>query len=119
MSSSTHSSAPSGTRETLHLFHHTFCRGGGMESYAMSLAGTLVQLGHRVVFHAHKTDAALAEALGVELRISHVSRFPRKLQDFRFFRQVDRAGTQAEGLQIALARDRKSTRLNSSHLGIS
>ena len=69
----------------------------------MSLAGTLVQLGHRVVFHAHKTDAALAEALGVELRISHVSRFPRKLQDFRFFRQVDRAGTQAEGLQIALA----------------
>ena len=24
-----------------------------MESYAMSLAGTLVQLGHRVVFHAH------------------------------------------------------------------
>ena len=72
----------------------------------MSLAGTLVQLGHRVVFHAHKTDAALAEALGVELRISHVSRFPRKLQDFRFFRQVDRAGTQAEGLQIALARVR-------------
>ncbi len=92
--------------DCLHLFHHTFRRGGGMERYALTLAGSLVKLGHRVCFYAHKGEPALAAALGVELKVLPVKRFPRKLQDFRFFREVDRVRPHVQGRQITLTRVR-------------
>ncbi len=77
-----------------------------MERYALTLADSLVQLGHRVIFYADKTDPALAARLGVQLQRLRVSRFPRKLQAFHYFRQVDRAAKRADGWQVTLTRVR-------------
>lgn len=77
-----------------------------MERYALGLAESFKNLGHAVVFHAHRADPAMAESLGIELRLAKVRRFPRKLQDFRFFRKVEQARRQADGWQIALTRVR-------------
>ncbi|HYG33546.1 MAG TPA: glycosyltransferase [Clostridia bacterium] len=77
-----------------------------MERYAITLADSLVKLGCRVVFHAHKTDRELAQSLGVETALLKVPKFPRKLRDFRYFRQVDRRLSETEGPQIALSRVR-------------
>jgi glycosyltransferase involved in cell wall biosynthesis len=77
-----------------------------MERHAATLAGSLVELGHRVVFYACRADPALAATLGVELKVLPVKRFPRKLQSFRFFRQVDRVRKLSEGSQITLTRVR-------------
>ncbi len=90
--------------EPLHLFHHSFKRGGGMERYALVLAASLRELGCRVVVHAYRTDPVLAQAMGLELQPASVARFPRKLQGFRFFRQVRQLRPQLQGRQIALSR---------------
>ena len=77
-----------------------------MERYAMVLAASLKELGCRVVFHARKADRAAAQAMGIELRCSRVARFPRKLQDFHFFRQVEKERLESTGSQITLTRVR-------------
>ncbi|HEY5915217.1 MAG TPA: glycosyltransferase [Verrucomicrobiae bacterium] len=93
-------------KEPVHLIHHTLGYGGGMERYALTLAASLRELGHKVTFHARKADATIARSLGVNLEMLPVGPFPRKLQDFRFFRRVDRLRGDFEGLQIALSRVR-------------
>jgi glycosyltransferase involved in cell wall biosynthesis len=92
--------------EVIHLFHHTFRRSGGMERYAMSLAAGLRDAGHPVVVHARRLDPAVVASGGVRLDRVRVSRFPRVLRDFRFFRKVDRLRVKASGIQIALTRVR-------------
>lgn len=90
--------------EPLHLFHHSFKRGGGMERYALVLASSLRDLGCRVVIHAFRADASLASAMGLERQPAPVARFPRKLQGWRFFRYVQKLSPQLQGRQIALTR---------------
>jgi glycosyltransferase involved in cell wall biosynthesis len=75
-----------------------------MERYAVVVAGTLSQLGYRVVVHTAKADQALAKALGVELRIAALTGVPKKLQDLFFFRNVRRSLSVEDGPQLALAR---------------
>jgi glycosyltransferase involved in cell wall biosynthesis len=103
----------------IHIFHHAFRRGGGKERYAIALASALRRLEYPVVFHAISGDAALAESLGIELRLVPVPGFPRKLESYRFFRQVDRLRPGLQGLQITLSRARVRDVLVSggTHLG--
>src|SRR5207248_9663075 len=77
------------TKDTIHLFHHSFTRGGGKERYALLLASTFKAMGHPVIFHATFIEDALARARGIEVRKVSVARFPRKLIDYRFFRKLD------------------------------
>src|SRR5881394_1701426 len=91
---------------TIHLFHHSFTRGGGKERYALLLASTFKDMGHPVIFHATFIDAALAQASGIEIRKVPVARFPRKLIDYRFFRKIDSLRSQLDGIQITLSRVR-------------
>lgn len=72
----------------------------------MTLAISLKKLGYHVVFHARIADAELAQSMGIEIDLLSVNRFPRKLQDFRFFRRVDRLTKHLPGTQIALCRVR-------------
>src|SRR5256885_604752 len=62
-------------------------------------------MGRRVVVHTMTPDRALAHSLRLELNLLSVPLFPRKLQTFRFFRQVQQAlPSMAKGLQIAFSR---------------
>jgi len=90
----------------IHIIHHAFRLGGGKERCAVALAASLKELGRRVVVHTIKADAALANSLGVELDLLPFKEFPRKLQAFRFFRQIDRVRKNMDGLQIAFSRVR-------------
>jgi glycosyltransferase involved in cell wall biosynthesis len=103
----------------IHIFHHAFRRGGGKERYAIALATALRQLDFSVAFHALGGDRALAESLGIDLRLIQVPRIPRKLESFRFFRQVEKVRHQVQGLQITLSRARVRDVLISggTHLG--
>ncbi|MCX6903663.1 MAG: glycosyltransferase, partial [Verrucomicrobia bacterium] len=94
------SSAP----PVVHLFGHKFGRGAGVEQYGLGLATALSQGGWKVFFHARKADVELAAAAGVTLKLHAVARFPRKLQDFRFFRLVSRLAPALSGVQLALTR---------------
>src|SRR5215467_4216323 len=88
----------------IHLIHHSFTRGGGMERYAMVLVATFKRLGYRVIVHALKSDEELAQKLGVEVRKAAVGPVPKKLQDFFFFRYTRRSLPLATGPKLALAR---------------
>ena len=77
-----------------------------MERYANTLARSLIQLGHPVVFHAHTVDEALAKSIGLGLEHLPIRSFPHKLQDFRFFREVDRWRKATDGVQLTLSRVR-------------
>lgn len=90
----------------IHIIHHAFRRGGGMERCAVSLAASFREMGRKVVVHTMTPDVVLAESLGVGLDVLPVNLFPRKLQSLRFFRQVERARPKMEGLQIAFSRVR-------------
>ncbi|HSU53376.1 MAG TPA: glycosyltransferase family 4 protein [Candidatus Dormibacteraeota bacterium] len=92
----------------LHLIHHAFRRGGGMERCVVSLASSLRKLGKKIIVHTMKGDAALAAELGVELQIAPISEFPRKLQAYRFYRAMQRTRPQMAGPQIAFSRVRTS-----------
>jgi len=92
--------------QTVHLIHHTFDRGGGMERYALTLATALQGLGHKVIFHARRSNLEVAKAGGIELDMLRVRRFPRKLREFRFYRQLERRRPEWSGVQIALNRVR-------------
>jgi glycosyltransferase involved in cell wall biosynthesis len=92
--------------DPIHLIHHTFNRGGGMERYALTLAASLKELGHTVLFHARRTNPDLARARGIELDTVPVQKFPRKLREFRFFRAMERRRRDWSGVQIALNRVR-------------
>ena len=94
--------------DTVNIIHHAFRKGGGMERCAVSLATALRQMGRRVVVHTMTPDIALAESLGIELNVLKVPLVPRKLQQYRFFRAVDRARPVMDGLQIAFSRVRVS-----------
>ncbi len=91
---------------TIHLFHHSFTRGGGKERYALLLASTFKAMGYPVIFHATFVDDTLAEASGMKIRKVPVGRFPRKLIDYRFFRKMDSLRRQLDGIQITLSRVR-------------
>src|SRR5947207_3077420 len=91
---------------TIHIFHHSFRRGGGKERYGLILTSALKSLGHPVVFHATYADEPLAQAMGIELRVIPVSRFPRRLIDYRFARKLDAIRPSLDGLQISLSRVR-------------
>jgi glycosyltransferase involved in cell wall biosynthesis len=103
----------------IHVFHHSFCRSGGKERYAIALAVALKQLDFPVVFHALNGDRTLAVSLGIDLRLLQVPRIPRKLESFQFFRQVEKLRHQVQGLQITLSRARVRDVLVSggTHLG--
>jgi glycosyltransferase involved in cell wall biosynthesis len=88
----------------IHLFHHTFARGGGMERYALDISRGLKEAGRKVIFHCIKLDSALAAELGIETVHYKVAGFPRKLRDYRFFCKVARAAPALEGVQISLCR---------------
>jgi glycosyltransferase involved in cell wall biosynthesis len=90
----------------IHLIHHAFRKGGGMERCAVSLATALRQMDRRVVVHTMTPDVALAESLGIELNVLKVPLVPRKLQSYRFFRAVEQARAAMDGLQIAFSRVR-------------
>lgn len=90
----------------VHIIHHAFRKGGGMERCAVSLATALRQMGRRVVVHTMTPDFELARSLGVELNVLKVPHMPRKLQTFRFFRAVEGARLCMDGLQIAFSRVR-------------
>ena len=92
--------------DPIHIIHHAFRLGGGKERCAVALAAALRQMGRKVTVHAMTADAALAQSLGIELKMTPVSSFPRKLQTFKFFRQLERAQPQMNGLQISLSRVR-------------
>src|SRR5437588_495791 len=95
---------PSGA--PIHLIHHAFRKGGGMERCAVALAASLREMNRTVVVHTMTPDAALAESLGIELNVLKVPLVPRKLQSFRFFRAVEQARAGMEGIQIAFSRVR-------------
>jgi glycosyltransferase involved in cell wall biosynthesis len=90
-----------------------------MERYALVVSATLRQLGLRVVFHTREVNEAVAASIGVEVRNVTINRFPRKLRDFRFFRQINRSIGQAVGRQIALSRVRAKDVMvcGGTHLG--
>jgi len=89
-------------RKPVHLFHHSFRGGGGKERYAIALVTAFRELGEEVVFHTMRADVPLAEQLGVRLNLMQPTAIPRKLQDFWFFRRINRV--QADGPQITLSR---------------
>jgi len=95
-----------GIPETIHLFHHTLARGGGMERYAATLADGFRELGHKVVFHARRLDYRQAAAWHVEPVSIRICNFPRKLRDYRFYRAVQKqlATNALDGIQVALWR---------------
>src|SRR5437899_4429210 len=93
---------PSGA--PIHLIHHAFRKGGGMERCAVALAASLREMNRTVVVHTMTPDAALAQSLGIELNVLPVPLVPRKLQSFRFFRAVRNALPKMNGLQIAFSR---------------
>jgi glycosyltransferase involved in cell wall biosynthesis len=97
---------PATGRPRVRLIHHTFRRGGGMERYAITLAGTLRALGHDVVVHARRTDAALARELDVRLETVRAGGFPRMVRNLRFFLKAERIRRREDGLHIALTRVR-------------
>jgi glycosyltransferase involved in cell wall biosynthesis len=90
----------------IHIFHHSFTRGGGKERYGLLLASTFKAMGHPVVFHAAFVDEALAQASGLEVRAVPIAQVPRKLIDYRFFRKLDSIRPQLDGIQITLSRVR-------------
>jgi glycosyltransferase involved in cell wall biosynthesis len=107
-SSSPNPTAPavSGPGTAVHLFHHSLTRGGGMERYAQTLARSLLDLGCAVTIYPRRVDDSVARDSMLQVKLAPVRRFPRALQDFRYFRQIEQVRPQATGLQIALSRVR-------------
>lgn len=91
---------------TIQIFHPTLSRGGGMERYATTLASSFKALGWEVAFHPHRYEAELGRALDAKVVPVKVARFPRKLQDYRYYRAVERSRDEAADLQVALWRVR-------------
>ena len=75
-----------------------------MEQYALTLARGLKDAGCRVIFHCSTADEALAREMGIEAREYPVPRTLKKLRPFHFYRQIERAGPDLSGHQIALTR---------------
>jgi glycosyltransferase involved in cell wall biosynthesis len=75
-----------------------------MEQYALTLARGLKDAGGRVVFHCSSADKTLAQEMGIDLREYPVPRPIKKMRAFHFFRQIERAGADLSGHQIALTR---------------
>ena len=93
-------------KQPIHIFHHSFTRGGGKERYGLLLASTFKAMGHAVTFHSIFVDDALAKASGLEVRKVHIPQFPRKLIDYWFFRRIESLRHELSGIQIALSRVR-------------
>jgi len=95
---------PDAANEPVNIFHHTLRRGGGKERYALALAGALRRLGRQVTFYCMEAEKEAAASVGVEVRLLPVPKRPRKLQDYRFHRQVQAARRSAVGVEIGLSR---------------
>jgi glycosyltransferase involved in cell wall biosynthesis len=93
-------------KQPIHIFHHSFTRGGGKERYGLLLASTFKMMGHAVTFHSVFVDDALVRTSGIEVRKISIARFPRKLIDYRFFRRIEALRDQLKGIQITLSRVR-------------
>ena len=93
-------------KQPIHIFHHSFTRGGGKERYGLLLGSTFKEMGHPVTFHSVFVDDALAKASGIEVRKVHIAQFPRKLIDYRFFRKIESLRDQLNGILITLSRVR-------------
>lgn len=94
------------SKQPIHIFHHSFTRGGGKERYGLLLASTFKSMGHLVTFHSIFVDETLVRSTGIEVKRIPVSPFPRKLIDYRFFRKIDSIRNQLDGIQITLSRVR-------------
>ena len=75
-----------------------------MEQYALTLARGLKEAGCRVIFHCSSADPVLASEMGIEVREYPVPRLLKKLRPWHFCRQIERAGSELAGYQIALTR---------------
>jgi len=51
-------------KQPIHIFHHSFTRGGGKERYGLLLGSTFKEMGHPVTFHSVFVDDALAKQRG-------------------------------------------------------
>ncbi|HEX5219875.1 MAG TPA: glycosyltransferase family 4 protein [Verrucomicrobiae bacterium] len=96
------SASPAGT--VIQLIHDKFSRGGGMEQYALTLAKGLKEVDCRVIFHCSSADPTLAREMGIEVHEYPVPGALKKLRAMHFFRQIERAGPELRGHQIALTR---------------
>lgn len=88
----------------VHLFHHFYRTGGGIERYGRLLSSELIRRGFPVVFHIREIDDQLPAPPGVDLRLVRVGRFPRKLRDYFYFRAIRRMAPELSGVQFALTR---------------
>jgi glycosyltransferase involved in cell wall biosynthesis len=99
--------AQAGRALPIHIFHHTFGHGGGMESYAGALVSSFRKLDIPVIVHAANVIETSATAdPGLNINRLALPRFPRKLRDFRFFQAIERIRPGLAGVQVSLSRVR-------------
>ena len=97
-------SEPNPSSPPIHIFHHSFTQGGGVERYSREFAGELVHRGRRVEFHARRIDPRIAAPAGLAVSPVKCASFPRKLRDFYYHRAIRRLGPSLEGIQFAMTR---------------
>lgn len=92
------------TKSPVHIFHHSFKQGGGVERYSREFASELVRRGRRVKFHARRIDDRIPISPGLEVIPVRSGTFPRKLRDFYYHRAVRKLGSHLSGIQFAMTR---------------
>lgn len=88
----------------IHIFHHSFSEGGGVERYSREFAGELIRRGRRVEFHARRIDPRVSVPAGLQVRPVRCGTLPRKLRDYYYHRAIKRLGDGLPGTQFAMTR---------------
>lgn len=88
----------------VHIFHHSFSQGGGVERYSREFANELINRGRKVVFHARRIDRQITRPKGLEVSPVHSGTFPRKLKDFYYHRKIAAFAPTLDGTQFAMTR---------------
>lgn len=88
----------------IHIFHHSFSQGGGVERYSREFANELVRRGRQVKFHARRIDDRISIPTGLEVEPVRSGMFPRKMRDFFYHRAIRRLGADLPGTQFAMTR---------------
>jgi glycosyltransferase involved in cell wall biosynthesis len=92
------------TAPQIHIFHHSYCEGGGIERYCLDFVGELLNQGRNVTVHARRIDLRDSVPQGLRLERIRTLTIPRKLRDYYYHRRIQRLAPSLKGIQFAMTR---------------
>lgn len=91
-------------RPVVHIFHHSYCEGGGIERYTRDFVDELIRSDRQVVVHARRIDKPSAFSPGLEFDPIRSAVFPRKFKDYFYHRRISSLAPTLKGTQFAMTR---------------